>query len=195
MNMSNHPSPGGTARLVQIAHSAITVDLAYATPQNFTGRVLYEDARAWLRPEAAIALYRAADSLATMGLRLVLLDAFRPVSVQQALWAIRPDPEFVADPVIGSDHSKGIAVDVTLADDLGRLDMGTDFDAAVPQSHHDRPDIPTLAIERRLALRKAMADAGFQANPLEWWHYALRDGHRYPQLTQWLPEIAATLHQ
>lgn len=93
MSFPNHPSPGGTARLVQISHSAIEVDLAYATAQNFTGRVLYADARAWLRPEAAVALYSAADSLATMGLHLVLRDAFRPVSVQQALWAIRPDPE------------------------------------------------------------------------------------------------------
>jgi D-alanyl-D-alanine dipeptidase len=182
MNMSNHPLPGDSSRLVQISHPAIKVELAYATPMNFAGRVLYADARAYLRPEAATALYRAAESLADKGLHLVLLDAFRPVSVQKALWAIRPDPEFVADPAIGSDHSKGIAVDVTLADASGHLDMGTDFDAAVPQSHHDRLDIPVLAMERRLVLRAAMAKAGFQANPHEWWHYALADGHRYSSI-------------
>lgn len=174
--------PGGDAPLVQITHPAIKIELAYATTQNFTGRVLYDDTRAWLRPEAADALCKAADSFVPMGLQLVLLDAFRPVSVQQALWAIRPDPEFVADPAIGSDHSKGIAVDVTLADASGHLDMGTAFDAAVPQSHHDRTDIPAVANERRFLLRKVMTRAGFQANPLEWWHYALTQGHRYPRI-------------
>jgi D-alanyl-D-alanine dipeptidase len=191
--MPNPPLPGGTARLVQIDHPAIKVELAYATPQNFTGRVLYADTRAWLRPEAATALYRAADRLATTGLQLVLLDAFRPVSVQRALWAIRPDPEFVADPAIGSDHSKGVAVDVTLADASGHLDMGTDFDAAVPQSHHDRLDIPDLANERRSVLRNVMAAAGFQANPLEWWHYALNDAQQYSQLIDRDTEAAALL--
>lgn len=174
--------PGGTAPLVQIIHPAIKIDLAYATTQNFTGRVLYTDTRAWLRPEAADALLRAADSFAAMGLQLVLLDAFRPVSVQQALWAIRPDPEFVADPAIGSDHSRGVAVDITLADAKGHLDMGTDFDAALPQSHHDRHDIAPQAVRNRETLRRVMAEAGFAANPYEWWHYALEGAARFPIL-------------
>jgi D-alanyl-D-alanine dipeptidase len=174
--------PGGTAPLVQIVHPAILIDLAYATPQNFTGRVLYTDNRARLRPEAAAALLRAADSFAAIGLRLVLLDAFRPVHVQQSLWAIRPDPEFVADPAIGSDHSRGVAVDVTLADATGNLDMGTDFDAALPQSHHDRSDIGPQAVKNRDILRHTMANAGFAANPYEWWHYALEGAARYPIL-------------
>jgi D-alanyl-D-alanine dipeptidase len=157
--------PGGTIPLVQIAHPAIRIDLAYATTRNFTGRVLYPDNRARLRPETADALHRAANLFAAMGLQLVLLDAFRPVHVQQALWAIRPDPEFVADPAIGSDHSRGVAVDVTLADATGPLDMGTDFDAALPQSHHDRFDIAPQAVRSRETLRKTMADAGFAANP------------------------------
>jgi D-alanyl-D-alanine dipeptidase len=180
--MSSQVPSGGTAPLVQIIHPSIRVALAYATAQNFTGRVLYPDNRAWLRAEAAEALFRAADRLADMGLILVLLDAFRPVSVQRALWAIRPDPEFVADPAIGSDHSRGVAVDVTLADAAGELDMGTAFDTALPQSHHDSVDIGPRAAGNREILRKAMADAGFAANPNEWWHYALRDAGRYPIL-------------
>ena len=181
--------------LAQINHPAIEVALAYATPRNFTGRVFYPDSRAWLRPQAASALYNAANELAAIGLRLVLLDAFRPVSVQYALWAIRPDPEFVADPAIGSDHSKGIAVDVTLADDGGPLDMGTEFDAPVPQSHHDRLDIPAVANERRKVLRDAMVAAGFQANPFEWWHYALSDSQSYARIIDPQGTEGAVLHE
>lgn len=171
-NLTNMPKP----RLVQIVDPNIEVDLAYATENNFTGQVLYDDKRAYLRPEAAVALSKAARAIAPLNIRIVLLDAFRPISVQHKLWAFRPDPEFVADPQIGSDHSRGIAVDVTLANSSGWLDMGTDFDAAVPQSHHDRFDIPKCAVENRNILREAMAHAGFEANPLEWWHYALTGG-------------------
>ena len=178
-DLTNKPNP----RLVQIVDPNIEVDLAYATENNFTGQVLYDDNRAYLRPEAAEALSKVASTLATLDIRIVLLDAFRPISVQHRLWAFRPDPEFVADPKIGSDHSRGIAVDVTLADSSGWLDMGTDFDAAVPQSHHDRFDIPKRAVENRNILREAMAKAGFQENPLEWWHYALTNGKGYPVIT------------
>ena len=183
-DLTNKPNP----RLVQIVDPNIEVDLAYATKNNFTGQVLYDDKRAYLRPEAAEALSKVASALAAVDIRIVLLDAFRPISVQHKLWAFRPDPEFVADPRIGSDHSRGIAVDVTLSDYSGRLDMGTDFDAAVPQSHHDRFDIPKRAVENRNILRNAMAGAGFEANPLEWWHYALTGGKGYPVIADCNPE-------
>lgn len=163
----------GAAALVEVVHPAIGTDLAYATPNNFTGRPLYNETRALLRPEASAALCRAADGFAAMGLRIVVFDAYRPVSVQRMLWAVRPDPTYVADPAIGSDHSRGIAIDLTLANGTGPLDMGTDFDAAVVQSHHGRTDIPAAAIENRLILKAGMEAAGFVANPHEWWHYAL----------------------
>ena len=166
------PSTAGLP-LVPVSHPAITADLAYATVRNFTGRVLYAEALALLRPEAARALYAAAGDFAAQGLRIILLDAYRPVSVQRMLWAVRPDPDYVADPAVGSDHSRGTAVDLTLADANGVLDMGTDFDAAVVQSHHGRDDIAPEAIANRLILRRGMEAAGFLTNPLEWWHYAL----------------------
>lgn len=175
-------------RLEQIVDPNIEVALAYATEDNFTAQVLYDDKRAFLRPEAAEALSQVALALAALDIRLVLLDAFRPVSVQHRLWAFRPNPEFVADPRIGSDHSRGIAVDVTLANASGWLDMGTDFDAAVPQSHHSRTDILAVAIQNRTLLRDTMAMAGFEANPLEWWHYALPGGKEYPVLADCQPD-------
>jgi D-alanyl-D-alanine dipeptidase len=183
--MPELPSPGESPLLVQITNPLIQIDLAYAAPHNFTGRILYPDNRAFLRPETARALDRAAAFVADAGLRLVLLDAFRPVAVQEALWAIRPDPEFVADPRIGSDHSRGTAVDVTLADGSGQLDMGTGFDVAAPQSHHDRDDIAEPAQRNRTLLREAMSQAGFDANPHEWWHYALKQGKSFAIIRTW----------
>lgn len=179
-------SPDLTARstgLVPVEHPALDISLAYATERNFTGQKLYDDTRVRLIPEAARALILSAEAVARRGLRLVVLDAYRPVSVQWRLWQVRPDPEFVADPTIGSDHSRGVAVDVTLSDGKAHLDMGTAFDAAVPQSHHDRRDISPAAQKNRDILRTVMLAGGFEANPFEWWHYALKGASRYPLLT------------
>jgi D-alanyl-D-alanine dipeptidase len=169
--------------LVQIDHPNIDVDLAYATEINFTGMKLYADSRPWLHKEAASALYRAANLAAAARLRVRLLDAFRPTSVQEELWNIRPDPDFVTDPRIGSDHTRGIAVDLTLADRSGNcLDMGTDFDAALVASHHGPVEISDDAHRNRLMLAGLMTVAGFIINPLEWWHYALPNHEAYPLL-------------
>lgn len=170
----------GVEPLVEIAHPAIEIALAYATANNLAGRVLYAEEKALLRPEAVAALYRAADIFAQRGLRIVVLDAYRPVSVQKAFWDIRPDPRYVADPAVGSDHSRGIAVDLTLADAGGPLDMGTEFDAAEVQSHHGRSDISEAAIRNRQILLAVMQDAGFSPLPTEWWHYALPGREAYP---------------
>jgi len=172
--------------LTPISHPAIDVPLAYATPHNFAGEVLYtrtEDQIARLHSDAAAALYHMAERAAALDLRVRVLDAFRPQSVQRRLWAVRPDPEFVADPTVGSDHSRGIAVDLTLTTNEGSpLDMGTAFDAALPQSHHGNIDIPAKAQRNRWILLGLMTEAGYQHNPFEWWHYSLADSLNYPLL-------------
>jgi D-alanyl-D-alanine dipeptidase len=183
--MPSLTAPSASLDLVEITNPAILIELAYAGPHNFTGQTLYRENRAFLRPEAARAIDIAASAVAAQGLRLVLLDAFRPVSVQKILWDFRPDPEFVADPKVGSDHSRGTAVDVTLADASGHLDMGTGFDVAAPQSHHDRDDIGETARRNREILRDAMAISGFEENPHEWWHYALRGFRTSPLIDGW----------
>ncbi|MDE3080742.1 MAG: D-alanyl-D-alanine dipeptidase [Paracoccaceae bacterium] len=180
--MTGPARSGSLLPLVTLDHPAIEIDLVYATDRNFTGQRLYADNRARLVPEAARALKCVAERLADQGLRLVVLDAYRPVSVQRRLWTVRPDPEFVADPAVGSDHSRGVAVDVTLSDGQTQLDMGTAFDAAVPQSHHDRSDISAEAQANRAILRSAMRAGGFDENPFEWWHYALAGARGFPLL-------------
>src|SRR5882672_5572813 len=98
----------------------VDVALAYATPENFTGRPVYGRAACYLRPEAAVLLRRAIALAWPHGLRLKLLDAFRPSEAQWALWTHTPDPEFLADPRRGSPHSRGVAIDLTLIDGQGR---------------------------------------------------------------------------
>lgn len=167
--------------LVRVTTDAFAVEiaLAYAGPDNFTGRPVYAPgAGCFLHADAAQALRRAAALADAMGLRLKLLDAFRPTEAQWALWAHTPDPEFLADPRRGSDHSRGIAIDLTLTDNGHELDMGTAFDAFTPLSHHAVTAIGAEALRNRSVLLGLMAAAGWRHNPHEWWHYQLPNEHK-----------------
>jgi len=112
--------------LKEISHPAIDIDLRYATTDNLTGTIIYDHAVAFLHQDALAALVHAAELAAAQGFRLRVLDAYRPSAAQWRLWKALPDPRFVADPRIGSMHTRGVAVDLTLCTSNGEpLDMGT----------------------------------------------------------------------
>jgi len=162
----------------------VALQLAYATAENFTGRPVYGRAAAYLHPIAAAHLKRAIEGAAALGLRLVIFDAFRPSEAQWALWNVRPDPTFLADPRRGSPHSRGVAVDLSLIDHAGRpLDMGTAFDAFTPLSHHGAAGVPAAAQRNRHLLLGVMTTAGWDFYRNEWWHYQLFESRRFPLLS------------
>lgn len=181
--MSIHPTPNQHA-LVRIAPETgydVDLDIRYATPANLAGRPLYRAPVCLLAPAAAQALARAVDLAAGQGLRLRLFDGYRPPAAQWGLWQALPDPEFVADPRLGSNHTRGVALDLTLADAQGQpLDLGTDFDDMSVQAHHANPDIAAPAQRNRFLLLGIMASAGWAHYPSEWWHYQLPDAHTRP---------------
>ena len=169
--------------------SGISVDLRYATPDNFVGRDLYTPLDcAWLHKDAAAALERAVGWLAQQGCgyTVLVLDALRPQRVQEQLWEALQGTEllgYIADPARGSIHSFGMALDVTLLDADGRdLDMGTGFDDLSERSHPAleaellaRGEITTEQIRNRQWLRDAMFQAGFRGINSEWWHFDCGD--------------------
>jgi D-alanyl-D-alanine dipeptidase len=163
----------------------VDVALAYATPDNFTGRPVYRRADCWLRAEAADHLKRAIFLAGALGLRLRIFDAFRPQEAQRIMWNHTPDPVFLADPERGSSHSRGVAVDLTLTDSAGHvLDMGTAFDAFTPLSHHGNTEISAEAQKNRHLLLGLMSSAGWMFYAQEWWHYQLPDAQiRFPLLS------------
>ena len=166
--------------LVAAGHD-LDLDLIYAGPDNLCGRPLYTRAAAYLHQDAAGALARAVALARPLGLRLRLFDAFRPAAVQRALFAALPDPRYIADPASGSSHTRGIAVDLSLADGGGTaLDMGTAVDDMRPLSRHGEITLPAEAQRNRLLLRGLMHCAGWDPYEPEWWHYQLPSADRYP---------------
>ncbi|MDU3076477.1 MAG: D-alanyl-D-alanine dipeptidase, partial [Mixta calida] len=99
----------------------LEIDLKYATPDNITGYAIYQEARCLLHPDAAKALARSVMVARLAGLTLVVYDAYRPQLAQQHLWLACPDPQYVVAVSLGSNHSRGTAIDVTLRDEAGHI--------------------------------------------------------------------------
>lgn len=159
----------------------VDIYLAYATANNFTGHPVYKHAHCFLHEDAAARLARAVELAGRLGHRMLIYDALRPSEAQWALWNHTPDPEFLSDPRRGSPHSRGVAVDLTLLDESGTpLDMGTDFDAFTPHSHHGSDAISETAQRNRHLLLGIMSTAGWDFYKNEWWHYQLFDPRQYP---------------
>ena len=165
--------------------STILVDLKYATTDNFTGAILYVGFKdAYLQPDVALMLAEANHYLKKShpGLRLLVYDAVRPLSVQRAMWNQVKDTKYhryIAHPDRLSLHNYGAAVDLTLADSLGRpLDMGTSFDhfgrAAGISNEQELVEQGLLnkqQVLNRQLLREVMHYAGFRSISGEWWHF------------------------
>ncbi len=149
-------------------------DLQYAKPYKETGEVFYEgeDAIARLDEPAALALRWAAQLALHQGLRLVIWDAHRPKEVQKRLIELEGGAdEYVLD-VEASNHPKGLAIDLTLADADGNLlDMGGGFDEFEEKSHANAKDLTPLQRQNRALLRSIMQEVGFEQWPYEWWHF------------------------
>jgi len=155
--------------------SSIVLDLRYATDSNFVGETMYECGRCFLRPAAAKALVNVQDSLRKRGRGLKMFDCYRPLPVQWRLWNKVPDRRYVADPRKGSQHNKGVAVDLTIIDlTTGKaLDMGTGYDYFGGEAWH-RATVgfkEPIRGNRELIL-SLMEGFGWKRTNSEWWHYS-----------------------
>ena len=162
----------------------VEILLLYGTNDNFTGKSVYDRPRCYLHTDAEKLLSNAVELAAQLSLKIRIYDAFRPSEAQWVLWRHSPDPNFLADPNIGSPHSRGVAIDVTLLDTSGQeLDMGTGFDEFSDLSHHGNPGITTVAKRNRMLLLGIMTVAGWDFFKNEWWHYQLFNSKTYQLLS------------
>ena len=163
---------------------SLVVDMAYAGDKIFCdGSVckitepLYGKNRCYLAPAAASALQKAAAILASTdaSLRLSLLDCYRPVDVQIAMFNRVNNPVWVARPTPPrfGGHNRGVAVDLTLERNGVALDMGAPFDAFSALSNYDDKVVSAAAHANRRLLRETMIAAGFKPYDAEWWHFYL----------------------
>lgn len=152
------------------------IDMRYASTNNSRGKVMYDTDDCYLRTGTAKKLAKAQQALDKLGYRIVILDAYRPQHVQQYMWDTCPekDRKYLADPKKGSNHTRGNAVDITLADKNGKLcDMQSDYDDVTKKATRGYTKSATKLQRRHTEiLTKAMIDAGFKSINIEWWHFS-----------------------
>src|SRR6266849_1639469 len=182
------PGPFRQPDLVELVRlePTIKLDIRYATKNNFLGRPVYRQARAFLQRPAAEALVRAHRALREKGYGLLVFDGYRPWRVTKIFWdSVRPDQRaFVAHPRKGSKHNRGCAVDLSL------YDLATGAEVPMPSAYDETserasPDYSGGSADqraRRDLLRSAMEKEGFTVEPNEWWHFNYKDWKEYPIL-------------
>ncbi len=174
--------------------STIEVNLMYSRPDNFTGRILYDDLReAYLHPKAARALAKAQKRLKELHpeLTLIIFDATRPMSVQQKMWDVVKNTSkdiYVSNPARGGGmHNYGMAVDISICrvggnipDAIDTIPMGATVDFMGDLAHTNHEDqlvanhrMTEEARANRELLREVMAVDGFKVLRTEWWHFNL----------------------
>ena len=163
-----HPS---LVEITEASHN-ILLELRYATKNNITGARIYQDDRCFIHADALVLLKRSVTLAREQGLKIKVFDAYRPRTVQEALWAFCPNPDYVMPPEKGSAHTRGVAIDLTLVDEAGQeLNMGTDFDDLSPRAHHGSSLVSPEVAANRYLLLGLMMSAGWDFFRNEWWHY------------------------
>jgi zinc D-Ala-D-Ala dipeptidase len=176
---------------VAVAIPGIVVDLAYAGSDNFFRQRFYSSNRCFLRRSTVEKLRAAQVEFGQSGLRLKILDGYRPLSVQQQFWKVKPDARYVAPPTQGSRHNRGAAVDVTLVDQNGReLVMPTGFDDFTPKAAANAAASPE-AVKNRTKLQQVMTRHGFVIMNSEWWHFDDSDWQSFPVADVSVEDLAA----
>jgi len=179
--------------LVDLAkvNSRIVINMKYATADNFLKQKLYTGNKCYLLDILAQKLDRAQKILEKDGLGLMVLDGYRPESVQKKMWEILPDERFIANPYKnGSHHCRGAAVDLTRGDSQGReLDMPTPFDNFTGRAYQFSLEPSPQQRANRMLLRKVMLEVGLEYIKTEWWHYQLPGARRYPIIKE-SPQMA-----
>lgn len=154
--------------------------------------------RSWVRAGVAERLARVAAGLPD-GFTLVVWDAYRPLEVQATLFrnylaelvAVHPEmpadaledaaARYVTPPshslVAPPPHLTGGAIDLTLGYADGTVrDLGTGFDAFVPEARTDAFERATTAArDLRRLLFWSMHAEGFTNYSEEWWHFDYGD--------------------
>lgn len=158
----------------------MVIDLKYATIDNFTGQVIYDNNEAYLRYGTVKKLMQVQAELKEKGYKLVLWDGYRPVAAQYKLWDICPDSTYVSNPNNGfSKHSRGNTVDITIVTLDGQaVEMPTGFDDFTKKADRDYSDVSETAAVNSQMLEDIMTKAGFKGYQGEWWHYS--DTTEYP---------------
>jgi zinc D-Ala-D-Ala dipeptidase len=161
------PKEAGTFREPELREivkldPTIKLDIRYATRNNFLGRPVYKESRAFLQKPAAEALVRAHQRLRPQGYGIVVFDGYRPWAVTKIFWDVTPQMYELSTGKI--------------------VQMPSEYDEMTERAHINYACATPEAKRLREMLRSAMEAEGFAVYEPEWWHYDYKDWKEYPIL-------------
>jgi len=118
-------------------------------------------------------LLSAGQDAMSQGYHLKIVDALRPLYVQQALFAVISDSKFVSMPGSNDDlHTRGLSVDILLMDKEGKLlPLPTPYMETTPRAYSDYRDSTEEERKHREILSDIMTRNGFRQHPNRWWEF------------------------
>lgn len=160
----------------------LVLDIRYATTNNFTGKVVYPQARCFLLKDVAMALAEVQKELNKQGFGIKIFDGYRPLPYQKILWDIFPDKNNIADPAKGCNRNSGTTVDVTI------IDLKTGQELVMPSDYNDMSDkkkrhYDTMSVEAKKhckLLEDVMTKHGFVPMPYAWFYFNFKDCEDHP---------------
>ena len=163
--------------------TSIHLDIKYATSNNFSGRPVYSEARAFLQRPAAEALVNVNKELKPFGYGLLIFDGYRPWSVTKIFWDItsKENKKFVANPKEGSKHNRGCAIDLSLYEIASgkEVQMTGQYDEMSERSYPGYNGGTAEQRKTRDLLRRIMEANDFTVYDYEWWHFDYKDWKSY----------------
>ncbi len=162
---------------------SLNLDIRYAKTNNFLGKAVYSEARAFLQRPAAEAVVKVNQEFKLLGYRLLIFDGYRPWSVTKIFWDLTSveNKKFVADPSKGSRHNRGCAVDLSLYEIISgkEVEMPGEYDEMSERSYPEYKGGTEEQRRMRDLLRSKMEANGFSVYEFEWWHFDYKDWRSY----------------
>lgn len=167
--------PDSVVPLIDIP--CLKYDLIYSSVSNIAAKKMYPQNAI---PLGDIKLYaqllKASVIFKKSGYGIIIYDAYRPWEVTAELWlaakAAKENLELYSNPWEGSQHNKGLAVDIGLyslkTGRLLKMPSAVDF-------LNKRVDNSLEARENARFLKATMRQCGFTSHRLEWWHFSIPD--------------------
>ena len=162
---------------LQKFNPAICVDLRLASCDNFLGRPIYPCNRIFVEGYVATRLGRVQRDLAKEGLGLIVLEGYRPPSVQCILDQNRCGEcrEYFCEEA--AHYRKGLGVDVMVYYLDGQpIKIPTYYQNRTLQAYRDYIYLSANEYHNSWILEKFMTIHGFVPQREKWWHFDLLRG-------------------
>ena len=183
--LPNNGDPAKPSKLVDVRERApdISINLVFAKSHNFMERRMYPRNICLLQESTLNKLIAAQKIFRKDGYSIKIYDAYRPYSVTRELATFLANPVYLSDPLTGSHHNRGVAVDMTLVNlDGVELAMPSLVHTLDKTAHRANPDMSEEARRNVAYMTEVMRSCGFIPYMQEWWHFSDTQRRDYPIL-------------